>query len=226
MGGVYTCCIHEVCIREGGYGIWWVSFSFSSSSSSSTITTSDPLQKKKKKKKRTSIQLSSDSSPPSNPHIHIMLLLLLLFLHSFRNMPFFKKFLLFAMTTTEAAAGAGVEEEAEATSVVQVNNFCRKSFWVTVMNGTFGVEGNGTWELPSAWWVFNFEFYSSCFLFLGAVVGRQREGGGRGRGSGRKRESWELRAVSRKDQLTSTPPGPTKPPFMEKEVSYLFPNST
>lgn len=22
MGGVYTCCIHEVGIREGGYGIW------------------------------------------------------------------------------------------------------------------------------------------------------------------------------------------------------------
>lgn len=68
-------------------------------------------------------------------------------------MPFFKKILLFAITTTatEAAAGAGVEAEAEATSVVQVNNFCRKSFWVTVMNGTFGVEGNGTWELSSAW---------------------------------------------------------------------------
>lgn len=84
-----------------------------------------------------------------------MLLLLLLFLHSVHNMPFFKIFLLFAMTTTatEAAAGAGVEAEAEAeaTSVVQVNNFCRKSYWVTVMNGTFGVEGNGTWELPSAW---------------------------------------------------------------------------
>lgn len=81
------------------------------------------------------------------------MLLLLLFLHSFRNMPFFKLFLLFAITTTtaKAAAAAGVEEEAEATSVVQVNNFCRKSFWVTVMNGTFGVEGNGTWELPSAW---------------------------------------------------------------------------
>lgn len=81
------------------------------------------------------------------------MLLLLLFLHSFHCMSFFKLFLLFAMTTTatEAAAGAGVEEEAEATSVVQVNNFCRKSFWVTVMNGTFGVEGNGTWELPSAW---------------------------------------------------------------------------
>lgn len=82
-----------------------------------------------------------------------MLLLLLLLLHSFHNMPFFKIFLLFAITTTatEAEAEAGVEEEAEATSVVQVNNFCRKSYWVTVMNGTFGVEGNGTWELPSAW---------------------------------------------------------------------------
>lgn len=76
------------------------------------------------------------------------MLLLLLFLHSFHNMPFFKNFLLFAMTTTAAAAA---EAEAEATSVVQVNNFCRKSFWVTVMNGTFGVEGNGTWELSSAW---------------------------------------------------------------------------
>ncbi|KAL9534791.1 hypothetical protein SMMN14_01673 [Sphaerulina musiva] len=52
------------------------------------------------------------------------------------------------MTTTATTA---TEAEAEATSVVQVNNFCRKSFWVTVMNGTFGVEGNGTWELPSAW---------------------------------------------------------------------------
>lgn len=81
------------------------------------------------------------------------MLLLLLLLHSVHNMSFFKKYLLFAMTATatEAAAGAGVEAEAEATSVVQVNNFCRKSYWVTVMNGTFGVEGNGTWELPSAW---------------------------------------------------------------------------
>lgn len=77
------------------------------------------------------------------------MLLLLLFLHSFHNMPFFKIFLMFAMTTTATEAAA--EAEAEATSVVQVNNFCRKSFWVTVMNGTFGVEGNGTWELPSAW---------------------------------------------------------------------------
>jgi len=55
-------------------------------------------------------------------------------------------------TATEAATiAAEAEAEAEATSVVQVNNFCRKSYWVTVMNGTFGVEGNGTWELPSAW---------------------------------------------------------------------------
>lgn len=77
-----------------------------------------------------------------------MLLLLLLLLHSFHNMPFSKLFLLCAITTTAKAAA---EAEVEATSVVQVNNFCRKSFWVTVMNGTFGVEGNGTWELPSAW---------------------------------------------------------------------------
>lgn len=84
----------------------------------------------------------------------MLLLLLLLFLHSFRNIPFFKFFLLFAMTTTATKAttiAAEAEAEAEATSVVQVNNFCRKSYWVTVMNGTFGVEGNGTWELPSAW---------------------------------------------------------------------------
>lgn len=83
----------------------------------------------------------------------MLLLLLLLLLHSFHNMPFFKIFLLFAMTITAATAtiAAEAEAEAEATSVVQVNNFCRKSFWVTVMNGTFGVEGNGTWELSSAW---------------------------------------------------------------------------
>lgn len=80
-----------------------------------------------------------------------MLLLLLLLLHSFHNMSFFKIFLLFAITTTATEATIAAEAEVEATSVVQVNNFCRKSFWVTVMNGTFGVEGNGTWELPSAW---------------------------------------------------------------------------
>lgn len=71
-----------------------------------------------------------------------------------------------------------------------------------------------------------FLFFS--FLLLGGVVGRQTE---KGREKGEVVGKWygrgELRAEEpkRPTNLPSTPPGHTKPPFTEKEVSHLFPNS-
>ena len=48
---------------------------------------------------------------------------------------------LLALTLSSAASA----------SIVQVNNYCPDPHWITVMNGTFFVQGNGTWELPSSW---------------------------------------------------------------------------
>jgi hypothetical protein len=31
--------------------------------------------------------------------------------------------------------------------MVKVNNYCHEPHWITVMNGTFFVQGNGTWKL-------------------------------------------------------------------------------
>ncbi|USW46776.1 hypothetical protein Slin15195_G000950 [Septoria linicola] len=38
-----------------------------------------------------------------------------------------------------------------AQSIVQVNNYCTQPHWITVMNGTYFVSGNGTWELKGSW---------------------------------------------------------------------------
>lgn len=73
------------------------------------------------------------------------------------------------------------------------------------------------WNVGVAECLVSFQFFFSFFRFLWVVVFGERKRGGKG-------EVVEKgRAESRKDQLTSPPPGPTKPPFMEKEVSHLFP---
>jgi hypothetical protein len=54
-------------------------------------------------------------------------------------------------TTTALALALALVASVSAASIVKVNNYCRESHWITIMNGTYFVQGNGTWELPSAW---------------------------------------------------------------------------
>lgn len=77
------------------------------------------------------------------------------------------------------------------------------------------------WNVGVAECLVSFEYFLFFFGPYGLLFLERERERGRGKWYGR----GELK--SRKDQLTSTtPPGPTKPPFTEKEVSHLFPTST
>lgn len=66
------------------------------------------------------------------------------------------------------------------------------------------------------------EFELFLFLFFSSLFGLLLGERGKWYGSGMERGSLRAEELER-SKLTSPPPGPTKPPFTEKEVSQLFP---